>query len=124
MKIRHVAGLLLAVTCAFGQSSYTAAVRGLVTDKSGSAIVNAKITVNESDRNVPHAVVSDEAGRYAVTALPPGSYTMTVESPGFKKYAASTFPLAVQQQATFNIVLEVGEVTTSVEVSSQAPLLN
>src|SRR3954447_256221 len=125
MKIRHVAGLLLAAsTFAFGQSSFTAAVRGLVTDKSGAAIVGAKVTVNESDRNVPHAAMSDEAGRYAVTALPPGSYTMTVESPGFKKYAASTFPLAVQQQATFNVVLEVGEVTTSVEVWSQAPLLN
>src|SRR3954465_5537012 len=102
MKIRYVAGLLLVVsTFAWAQSSFTAAVRGLVTDKSGAAIVGAKITVLEADRNVPHAVVSDEAGRFAVTALPPGSYSMSVEAPGFKKYAATTFPLAVQQQATF-----------------------
>jgi len=125
MKLRYVAGLLLAVsTFASAQSSFTAAVRGLVTDKSGAAVVGAKVTVTEADRNVPHAVLSDEAGRFAVSALPPGGYTMSIEAPGFKKYAATTFPLAVQQQATFNVTLEVGELTTSVEVSSQAPLLN
>jgi hypothetical protein len=125
MRIRFAAGLLLAVaTSAWAQSSFTAAVRGLVTDRSGAAIVGAKITVTEADRNVPHAVVSDEAGRYAVSALPPGGYTLTVEAPGFKKHAISAFPLAVQQQATFNVTLEVGELATSVEVSSQAPLLN
>ena len=124
IKVSQVASLLLTATVAYGQSSFTAAVRGLVTDNTGAAIVGAKIVVTESDRNVPHTVVSDEAGRYAVSALPPGSYTLAVEASGFKKYAASTFPLAVQQQATFNVVMEVGEVSTSVEVSSQAPLLN
>ena len=119
MNIRHAAGLLLAVsTFAWGQSSFTAAVRGLVTDSTGAAIVGAKITVTEADRNVPHVVISDEAGRYAVTALPPGGYTLAVEAPGFKKYVASAFPLVVQQQATFNVSMEVGELSTSVEVSS------
>src|SRR5690349_12735919 len=108
MKFRHVAGILLALsTSVWSQSSFTAAVRGVVTDKSGAAIVGAKITVTESERNVPHTVMSDEAGRYAITALPPGSYTLSVESPGFRKYAASVFPLAVQQQATFDVALEV-----------------
>src|SRR5215204_4517964 len=99
MKIRHVASILLvASTFAFGQSSFTAAVRGLVTDRTGAAVVAAKISVTESDRNVPHAVVSDEGGRYSAAALPPGRYTLTVEAPGFKKYALSAFSLAVQQQ--------------------------
>ena len=59
----------------------------VVTDRSGAAIAGAKIAITETERNVPHAVVTDEAGRYAVTALPPGSYTLTVEAPGFKKYS-------------------------------------
>jgi hypothetical protein len=61
-------------------------------------------------------VVSDDAGRFAVTALPPGRYTLTVEAPGFKKYSQTNLPLAVQQQTTLDVVLEVGEVSTSVEV--------
>jgi hypothetical protein len=95
-----------------------------VTDKSGAAIAGAKISITEAERNVPHSVVSDEPGRYAVTALPPGAYSLTVEAPGFKRYVQTNIPLAVQQQGTFNVELEVGEITTSVEVNSQAPLLN
>jgi hypothetical protein len=125
MKIRHVAGIaLLGASLAWSQSSFTAAVRGVVTDRSGAAIAGAKIAVTETERNVAHAVVTDEAGRYAVTALPPGGYSLSVEAPGFKKYSQTNIPLSVQQQATFDVMLEVGEVTTSVEVNSQAPLLN
>src|SRR6266481_223654 len=125
MHIRHVVVVALAASSlAWSQSSFTAAVRGVVTDRSGAAIVAAKITVTESERNVRHAVASDQAGRYALTALPPGSYTLTVEAPGFKKYAENNIPLAVQQQATLNVILEVGDVTDTVEVRGQVPLLN
>ena len=125
MHIRRVVVVALAIaSLAWSQSSYTAGVRGVVTDRTGAAVVSAKVNVTESERNVPHAVVSDEAGRFAISALPPGSYTMTVEAPGFKKYSETNLTLAVQQQATINVVLEVGEITSSVEVSGQAPLLN
>src|SRR5436305_342311 len=125
MHIRHVVVAALAMSSlAFAQSSYTASVRGVVTDRTGAAVVGAKVNVNETERNVPHAVVTDDAGRYAVTALPPGTYTLSVESPGFRKYSESKIPLAVQQQATLNVTLDVGELATSVEVTSQAPLLN
>src|SRR5438094_5111886 len=106
------------------QSSYTAAVRGVVTDASGGAIPGATVTVTESDRNVPHTVTTDSEGRYVVTALPPGQYRLAVELSGFKTYTRTSIPLAVQQQATFDVSLEVGGLTDTVEVRSQAPLLN
>src|SRR6266576_2555223 len=84
--------MTLAVSAiAWAQSSYTAAVRGVVTDISGGAI--------------PGAVV---------TALPPGQYTLSVEVSGFKTYTHTNIPLAVQQQATFDVSLEVGGVTDTV----------
>lgn len=110
-------------TLMVGQS-FTAAVRGVVTDASGSFIPNAKVTVNEADRNVPHATTTDAAGRYVVTALQPGGYTLVVEANGFKKYVQQRFELTVQQQATLDVQLQVGDVSTAVEVNSQAPLLN
>src|SRR5437667_147247 len=107
MRIHHVVGITLAVaSLAWSQSSFTAAVRGVVTDRSGAAVVAAKVVISETERNVLHAVVSDEAGRYAVAALPPGTYTLSVEMPGFRKYAETGIPLAVQQQATINVSLE------------------
>lgn len=129
VRNRLRAGSLLCValavsSVAWAQSSYTAAVRGVVTDASGGAILGATVTVMESDRNVPHTVTTDSAGRYVVTALPPGQYTLSVELVGFRTYTHSNIPLAVQQQATFDVSLEVGGVTDTVEVRSQAPLLN
>src|SRR3989442_4343511 len=109
---------------ASAQSSYTAAVRGVVTDVSGGAVPGATVAVTESDRNVPHTVTTDNAGRYVVTALPPGRYTLSVELSGFKTYTQTNIPLTVQQQATFDVSLEVGQFTDTVEVHSRASLLN
>src|SRR5437667_7703034 len=126
-RLRAISLLSIALAVsgvAWAQSSYTAAVRGVVTDVSGGAIPGATVTVTESDRNVPHTVATDDAGRYIVTALPPGQYTLGVELSGFRTYTHTNIPLAVQQQATFDGSLEVGGITDTVEVRSQAPLLN
>ena len=78
MTNRHLVVCLLAFASSlWSQSSYTASVRGVVTDRSGAAVVGAKIAITETERNVPHTVVTDDAGRYAVTALPPGKYSFT-----------------------------------------------
>jgi Carboxypeptidase regulatory-like domain len=122
----NVACILLALFAAgaWSQSSYTAAARGTVTDPSGAAVPGAKVAFIEADRGVTHPATTDAAGRYSVTALPPGRYTLTVEVAGFKKYAQTDIPLAVQQQATFDIALQVGDIATTVEVQSTTPLLN
>lgn len=104
--------------------SFTAGLRGTVTDATGGAVPGAKVVVLEADRNVPHNTVTDEAGRYVVTALRPGNYTLAVEAKGFRKFVQTTFPLTVQQQATMDVQLQVGEVSTAVEVTGSAPLLN
>src|SRR2546425_8515481 len=122
--ISFLCGALAVSGIAWAQSSYTAAVRGVVTDASGGGVPGATVTVTESDRNVPHTVTTDHAGRYVVTALPPGQYTLSVELSGFRTYTHTNIPLAVQQQATFDVSLEVGGITDTVEVRSQAPLLN
>ena len=115
--LTSVTGLLLA-------QSYTASVRGTVTDSSGAAVPGAKVVATEADRNVDHVFTTDEAGRYVGTALPPGAYTLSVEAPGFRKHVQSRFPLAVQQQATIDVQLQVGDIATQVEVQATAPLIN
>src|SRR5579859_4454391 len=104
--------------------SFTASVRGVVTDASHSAIPGAKVTVTDVDRNVSQKATTDSAGRYVFTALPPGNYSLGVESAGFSKYARAAFPLLVQQQATIDVELSVDTIATSVSVESSAPLLN
>lgn len=57
-------------------------------------------------------------------SIPPGQYTLVVEASGFKKATQPAFRLEVQQQATFNVELSLGDVSATVEVTASAPLLN
>jgi hypothetical protein len=114
----------LTAAIAWSQSSFTASVRGSVTDPSGAALPKAKVTITEAERNVPHSVITDDAGRYSLSALPPGKYTLSVEAQGFKKFMLTDVTLAVQQQATLNVPLQVGDIATSVQVEGTTPLLN
>lgn len=116
--------LIAATALTLGAQSFTASLRGTVTDGSGAAVPAAKVTLTEADRNVPHPVTTDEAGRYSATALPPGPYLLTVEASGFKKHVQSRFELLVQQSATLDVQLQVGDISTAVTIESAAPLLN
>src|SRR5688572_20244109 len=104
--------------------SYTASVRGQVNDASGGSVPGARVVITEADRGVEHATFSDNQGRFVVTALPPGSYTLTVEAVGFKKHARGAFPLVVQEQATINVELQIGDIASEVKVEESTPLLN
>jgi hypothetical protein len=114
---------LFAVAIIYGQS-FTASVRGTVTDQATAVVPGARIVVTDVARGTSLATVSDDAGRYVVTALPPGNYVLTVEAPGFKKFSSGRFNVSVQGQATVNAQLEIGEVTTVVEVEGSAALVN
>jgi hypothetical protein len=122
--LRLLCLVVMVAALAWPQSSYTAAARGTVTDSTGAAVPGAKVVLTETDRGVAHPATTDGAGRYVITALPPGGYTLTVEVKGFKKHSQTDIPLAVQQQATFDVSLQVGDIATTVEVQSTAPLLN
>ena len=99
MKLRFLTLILLIGLPSVGSAqSFTASVRGVVTDSSHSAIPAAKVNVTDADRNVSQKVTTDASGRYAFTALPPGRYTLDVESAGFNKYSRAAFELQVQQQ--------------------------
>ncbi len=104
--------------------TYTASVRGTVTDSSHAMVPSASIVATEVDRNVQHTTKTDGEGRYILTSLLPGRYTLVVEAIGFQKTEVPAFSLEVQQQATVNVELKVGQTTTAIEVSASAPLLN
>ncbi|MCX6611979.1 MAG: carboxypeptidase regulatory-like domain-containing protein, partial [Acidobacteria bacterium] len=115
-------GALLAAS-AFAQS-FTASVRGTVTDETGASVGAAKILVTDRDRGTIFRSETDTAGRYVVTALPPGNYVLVAEAAGFKKFSSGKFNVAVQQQITVDAKLQVGDVNTTVEVSGSAALVN
>src|SRR5262245_8125290 len=108
---------------ACGQT-FTASIRGTISDSTKAAIPSAVVTLTDVDRNLPHSTTTDTSGRYMLPSLQPGSYSLTVEATGFRKHTQPAFALAVQQQATVNVELTVGDVSASVEVQASAPLIN
>jgi hypothetical protein len=82
------------------------------------------VALTETSQNVLYKSVTDASGHYVIPSVPPGRYTLAVEAAGFKKAMAAPFNLDVQQQATVDFEMEVGQVNTAVEVTGAAPLIN
>ena len=113
----------LAVTCAWAQTG-TTSLRGVVSDKTGATVANAKVTLTNSGQGLKREFSTNGAGEYEFLALPPGNYSLTVEMAGFRRYEQKSLQLLVNVPTTANVVLEVGTTTETVEVSAQAVTLN
>jgi hypothetical protein len=124
MAILGLCALFASPTPAFGQASYTAQIRGVVTDPAGAVIPNANITITNDATNISLAAHSDDRGEYILTGLRPATYTIKVEVRGFQTLEKRNVVLQVDQQTTMNFELRVAGVTTEVQVTTAAPLLD
>ena len=100
----------------------TADILGTVTDAGGAVVPGVKITVQNTATNETKTATTNATGDYIFNLMPSGQYTITAESPSFKK---STVSLAVVSgdRARANVQLQVGDVTQTVEVAAQSPAL-
>ncbi len=92
-------------------------------DAKQAVIPGAEVKVTNELTNVERTGVSNEVGIFTIAALPIGPYRMTVELAGFKKWAG-TFTVMAGQQVEVNPVMEVGDISTTVEVTGAAPTIN
>ncbi len=102
---------------------FRATLNGRVTDATGGAIPGVNVQVRNLGTNETSTAVSDDAGNYKVPLLRPGSYEVSAEQPGFKKYLRSGVELAINQVATVDLQLEVGELTQQITVTGGAEIL-
>jgi hypothetical protein len=100
----------------------TGRVLGTVNDESGAVIAGAIVTVTHSATNIVHTFPTDPSGNYDFPRLPVGSYLIRAEAKGFKRLQAAVL-LEVGQVVRQNLRLSVGDVTETVQVEAQAPLL-
>ncbi len=113
--------MALALTPAYGQI-VKAKLSGAVTDPTGAAVPDASVTATNVATGIPTKTEADAAGNYIVYVAP-GTYTLTVEKTGFKASVLSGIKLEVDQEAVVNAQLQVGQVSTEVEVRGAAPLV-
>jgi hypothetical protein len=130
LKLRLLLGalalLFLCYKPVYGQSSaaFTATLNGRVTDPAGLAVKGVTVTLTSADQGLSRTSTTADSGLYNFTFLPAGTYALEAKAPGFKQYKQEGITLAAGQTAEQQVSLVVGAVTESVEVTSQAPLLN
>ena len=114
--------LFLLVSSALYCQSFQGGVRGRVQDQSGAAISTAKVTLTDTSTNLSRSTLSNEQGEYVFNAVNPSGYSLSAESPGFK-VAGRAITISTQTFLTVDLAMEVGNVTESVNVTEEVPLM-
>ncbi len=114
---------LLSLICArWVMASPTGSITGFVKDPTGALIPGVKVTLTNTATNAQLGSISNENGGFQFPQLAPASYSLVVESPGFKKTVVAAV-VQVDQITRVDVVLEVGDIVQEVEVRAVAPLL-
>ncbi len=116
------AGFFCAPVTSFGQVS-TGAITGIITDPSGAAAVNVQVTAIQVETNTESKTVTNGDGLYRIQALQPGAYKINFEGAGFKRLVQTDITLRVGDVLPVNATLQIGQVSDSVQVTSQATML-
>ncbi len=119
-----IALVLLALLLSFDRpvsaQGTTSRVTGTVTDSSGASVSGATVTLTSEGTNASITTQTSDGGSYVFDLIQPGRYTVTVEKQGFKKFISSNNVVLVNQPATVNAAMEIGDVSASVSVEGSA----
>lgn len=119
--------LMVAILCVFSGSAtaqVSANLSGKITDQSGAAVSNAKVTVTNLDTGFSRRTLSDQSGRYQFSALAIGLYEIKVTKEGFAEAVRTGIRLVVGQDASADLSLRIGRVSETVRVDEDAAVVN
>jgi Carboxypeptidase regulatory-like domain/TonB dependent receptor-like, beta-barrel len=127
---QHAGLFALVLAAAFAQPAHAqsqainGAIRGRVTDPANAPIAQAKVTVENAGMGLSRSAETQDDGYYVFPNLPLGAYTVTIRKEGFDAQRNTGVVLNAGTEATIDGQLRVGAVTTSVEVTGGAPIVD
>ncbi|MBI4472249.1 MAG: carboxypeptidase regulatory-like domain-containing protein [Acidobacteria bacterium] len=124
MRFQIVCFAVVLMFSAIPASAQDGAVSGTVQDATGAVLPGVSVKLTSKAQGTVRQQVTNEAGVYQFTFLPPGIYDLEVSLPGFKTLTRTDFTLAVAQKARLDFQLEVGDVTDTVTVSANSETVN
>ncbi len=121
-RLRLSVCLILSAMFAMAQTD-RGTITGTVLDPASAVVPNAPVVATNTETGSLYQTVTTATGNFTVLSLPAGLYTVTVESPGFRKYIGQNVRVAVAQVTRLDVKLEVGATTESITVEGTAPQL-
>ncbi len=126
-KVASAAALLLVLillaSTSFAQQ-LTGTLSATVTDAAGAVVPNAKVTMRNETSGDVRTTVSNGSGYFTVTAVQPGTYSVTIEAPGFKTWSQHGIVFAQGDSRTLpSVKLEIGQVSETVEIKAGADVV-
>src|SRR5579863_203387 len=104
--------------------TYEGRILGTVSDASGAVVAGAKVTIINTATNVARNLLSNSAGDYVAPNLDAGTYAVFAQAPGFKKAENRSVIVQVSRDARVDLRLQPGGVNETVEVTSEAALID
>src|SRR5260370_31510365 len=129
IKLWHLSLAVLLAAMPLGFSApvrgqaVNATLLGTVTDSSGAAVSNVKMTITETNTGISRTSQTNESGNYVLPDLPPGTYTVTAELSGFKRASRAGIDLVVNTTERVGLVVEPGNVNETITVEAETPIL-
>jgi hypothetical protein len=125
LKLAFVFSFVIAMSgIAMAQSTTTGAIGGSVTNPNNEVIAGAAVTARNSETNKEDTATSDDQGRFRIANLQPGIYTVTVNATGFGLFTQDNLVVEVGRVTEVNAGVAIGPVSGTVEVTSEAPVIN
>jgi hypothetical protein len=109
---------------AFSQGETTSAIIGQVSDASGAAVPGASVTVTNKETGLKRSASTDELGLFNFPQLKPGAYSVRVEAEGFEGQQNEAVSSGLGQRQTVDFILKVAQTKQTIEVTSEALVLN
>jgi hypothetical protein len=108
----------------FSQGETTSAIIGQVIDASGAAVPGATVTVVSKETGLKRSANTDDSGRFNFPQLKPGAYSVRVEAEGFEGKQNDAVSSSLGQRQTVDFILNVAQSKETIEVTSEALILN
>ncbi len=118
----RVLTIIFAVALSLWAQTNQASISGMVTDQQGAVVPSAKITASNTATHIRTETLSNASGIYILPNLPAGQYTLQIEAAGFRR-ALTQAALSTGQTMELNVKLEIGQVSETINVTTEAPLV-
>ena len=128
MSNPRIASIIEVVLTLFGSLALAqdprGSILGRVTDSTAAVIPGVEVRAENAETGVNASTTTNESGNFRLPFLLPGTYNVTAEAAGFKRFVRTGVEVRVSETSTVNITIEVGPVSESVEVGAETPLLD